>query len=93
MCVVYVWVWYLCVCVPGDADERHFLAAAVVDQGHAHILEGEDDFLRCQLGLLALTQLPVDPALLGEQRHPLEALVEGDEEELALFVHVHTLVL
>lgn len=67
--------------------------AAVVDQGDAHVLQGQDDLLFGQLGLLTLTQQLVYASVLGEQRHPLEPLVERDEVQLTLLVHVQPQVL
>lgn len=57
---------------PGDPNEGDLLAVAVVDQGHADVLQREDHFLLGQLSLLALTQHLVDGSLLREQHHALE---------------------
>ena len=57
-------------CNPNIGD---LLAVAVVDQRHAHILQGEAGLLFGQLHLLALAQHLVDGPLLCVQHHPLEA--------------------
>ena len=57
-----------CVCVhvsvagylPCDPNKGDLLAAAVVDQGHADVLQRQDDFLFSQLRLLTLTEQLVD---------------------------------
>lgn len=57
---------------PCDSNEGDLLAAAVVDQGHAHVLQRQDDFLFGQLRLLTLTEQLVDPLLLSEEHDTLE---------------------
>lgn len=83
----------LSVLQPGDADEGHLLAAAVVDQGHAHALQRQDGLLFGQLYLLALAEQLVDALLAGEQHHTLEAFIDGDHKEVTLIVDVLTQVL
>lgn len=60
------------VAVPCDPNEGDLLAAAVVDQRHAHVLQRQDDFLFGQLSLFALTEQLVDAKLLSEEHNSLE---------------------
>lgn len=80
MCVLLVYL-------PGDSDKRHLLAAAVVDQRHAHVLYGQDDFLFGQLRLLAVAQQFVDTPLLSEQHNTLETFestIKPNQNDLTL---------
>lgn len=51
--------------LPCDPYKGDLLAAAVVDQRHAHVLKRQDDFLLSQLCLLTLTEQLVDMLLLS----------------------------
>lgn len=85
----FLFLVYVASYPPSDPNKGDLLAAAVVDQRHAHVLYRQDDFLFSQLRFLALTELLVDSLLLSEQHNALETFgstLNPNHDDLTLYL-------